>query len=159
VWRGSARDSHGRTPIVYAPSQFERGSSLCHLDDNAYPQGDPDALMTSLIRRGEVIHRIGPAALGVLHDLGWVVRAEPASVGRAVAPPARAAVTSSTSTSVSVQPPPTTAAPVPVANPSRAVRRTAAVGDFGRTGAFGVEALIPMLVVALVWCWRRRSFS
>jgi hypothetical protein len=110
VWRGAARDSHGRAPIMYAPAQFEPGSSLCHFDDNAYPQGDPDALMTSLVRRGEVIHRIGPAALGVLHDLGWTVRAEPAPAPT-VAPSPPPAPTSTTAAPVAYPRPRATGGP------------------------------------------------
>jgi hypothetical protein len=146
AWRGAARDSHGRAPVIYAPSQYEPGSSLCHFDDAAYPHGDPDALMTSLIRRGEVIHRIGPAALGVLHDLGWTVHAE--SVAPTVAPPVAARVAAPTP-ATTVVPPPPEVVPLPT-------RRAAVVHDFGRTGVTGVGAAVPCLVVMILWRWRRQ---
>jgi hypothetical protein len=151
MWNGAARDSHGRAPVIYAPSQFEPGSSLCHFDDNAYPQGDPDALMTSLIRRGEVIHRVGPATLGVLADLGWRVRAEPAAVA-APAPKARTVVPAAAAAAPAVT---TTAPPAPVLPQHLTARHTAAAGDFGRTGVTGIGAAVPMLVIALGWRIRR----
>ena len=144
VWRGSARDSHGRAPVFYAPRQFEPGSSLSHLDDDAYPQGDPDALMTSLIRRGEVIRRIGPAALGIMRDLGWQVYDEPARPAAAPRP----------ATPVSVAPPvvAVTQAPPNVASvvgASPVVKKTAIIGDFGHADGAPVGAFVPTLVFAL----------
>jgi hypothetical protein len=136
VWRGTARDSHGHAPILYAPRVWEPGSSLTHFDDTAYPQGDPDALLTSLIRRGEVIHRIGPAALGVLRDLGWTVNAEPAA-------PRAAPTPTTTSTS-----PTTIVAPVVAALPEVTTRRETATGDVGRAGVSGAGALVPVLAIA-----------
>jgi hypothetical protein len=151
VWRGSARDSRGHAPLMYAPAGFEPNSSLSHFDDNAYPQGDPDALMTSLVRRGEVIHHIGPAALGVLRDLGWTVNAEPATA----AAPAPAAVhprVVAPAPPVVAAEPATTAAPVV---PAHVGARRAVAGDFGRTGFTGLGAAIPMFLLALLWRVRR----
>ncbi|MEY2472487.1 MAG: large repetitive protein [Actinomycetota bacterium] len=145
VWRGSARDSRGHAPIMYAPGAYEPSSSLSHFDDNAYPQGDPDALMTSLIRRGEVIRRIGPATLGVLRDLGWTVNAEADAPG--AGPP------------VSSPPPPKVATPSPTAPPVAPTHveahRVAAAGDFGRTDFSGVDAALLVFVAAVVWILRR----
>jgi hypothetical protein len=147
VWRGTARDSHGNAPVMYAPRVYEPSSSLGHFDDDAYPPGDPDALMTSLIRRGEVIHRIGPAALGVLADLGWTVHAEPAAPLRATTATPAAPTTTAT--------PPKTAAP-DVVPPDRVVSRRSGVSDFGRTGVAGAETAVPTLVLAAAWHLRRR---
>jgi hypothetical protein len=132
VWRGAARDSRGHAPILYAPRAWEPGSSLTHFDDAAYPQGDPDALLTSLIRHGEVIHRIGPAALGVLHDLGWTVHAEPAA--RPAAAPTTTVVVPTTVVPTTVVP--TTVVPTTV---------VASLGDVGRAGVSGIGALVPLL--------------
>lgn len=73
TWGGAARDSRGGPIVLYAPPRYEDHSSLTHLDDRAYPTGDPDALMTSLIHRGESVRQVGPAALGMLADLGWAI--------------------------------------------------------------------------------------
>ena len=151
VWSGAARDSHGRAPVLYAPAQYEPGSSLSHFDDNAYPQGDPDALMTSLIRRGEVIHRIGPAALGVLHDLGWTVRAESAATDASAAHPR--AVSAATAPAVAAAPPP----PVQVvAAAPAAAHRARVVGDLGRTGFTGLGTAFPMAALLCGFRLRQR---
>jgi hypothetical protein len=63
----------GVAPMLYAPSKWEQGSSYGHLDEDTYPAGDPNALMTPYLDRGESNYEIGPIALGVLADLGWSV--------------------------------------------------------------------------------------
>ncbi len=58
-------------PKVEAPQVFLLGSSMTHLDENAYPAGDIDALMTPSSAPGEVNHSPGPIVLGMLKDIGW----------------------------------------------------------------------------------------
>lgn len=58
-------------PKIYAPSPWMGGSSLSHLDDQTYPNGDPNSLMTPSMSPGEVIHDPGPMAARILADLGW----------------------------------------------------------------------------------------
>jgi hypothetical protein len=149
VWRGDARDSHGRAPVMYAPAQFEPGSSLSHFDDDAYPPGDPAALITTLVRPGEDTHHIGPPPLGVLHDLGWTVHAESATAASA-APPSPRPVTP-TAPVVAAAP----TAPPPVLPAKAASHHARMAGDLGRTGMTGLGTAFPMLLAALGWRLRR----
>jgi hypothetical protein len=56
---------------IYAPSTFNPGSSIAHLDENTYKAGNPNSLMTPQIGFTEVIHNPGPIAMGMLNDMGW----------------------------------------------------------------------------------------
>jgi len=61
----------GENPILYAPPEYTRGSSLSHLDGDVYPAGDPNSLMTAEIARGEVIHSLGPITEAIMRAIGW----------------------------------------------------------------------------------------
>ncbi|MBF2013786.1 MAG: hypothetical protein IGS23_00850, partial [Rivularia sp. T60_A2020_040] len=61
----------GLYPKLYAPSSWQYGSSVAHLDEKTYPKGHADALMTPLFVSGEAIHNPGGITLGILEDLGW----------------------------------------------------------------------------------------
>jgi hypothetical protein len=56
---------------LYAPSTFDQGSSISHLDESTF-NGTPNALMTPQIGTAEAIHDPGSIVLGILNDLGWV---------------------------------------------------------------------------------------
>ena len=58
---------------LYAPANFEPGSSFSHLDEEAFPAGTLNALMTPNIGRAEVLLRLGPAVCAMLDDLGWTL--------------------------------------------------------------------------------------
>ena len=58
-------------PQLYAPATWDEGSSIYHLDDTTYPEGDPNSLMTPFTGMGEAIHDPGPYTLAILDDLGW----------------------------------------------------------------------------------------
>lgn len=58
-------------PRLYAPSSFSAGSSISHMDDNTYPHGSVNALMTSTARTMEVTHDPGPLALSAFYEMGW----------------------------------------------------------------------------------------
>ena len=58
-------------PKLYAPSPFDEGSSVYHLNDNTYQTGDDNSLMTHALAPGEAIHDPGPLALGIIEDIGW----------------------------------------------------------------------------------------
>lgn len=62
---------HGEKGKLYAPSNFSDGSSIYHVDQAKYKVGDPNALMTPQIARGEVTRDIGPIVLGAFNDFGW----------------------------------------------------------------------------------------
>ncbi len=58
-------------PRLYAPTTFNSGSSIYHLNDFSFPFGNPNALMTHAAGKGEAIHNPGPITKGILMDLGW----------------------------------------------------------------------------------------
>jgi hypothetical protein len=60
----------GRDPRIYAPSFFSAGSSISHLDENAFPEGHPDSLMTPVLAKGETILDQG-LGIEMLLDISW----------------------------------------------------------------------------------------
>lgn len=64
--------NYGSTRVpVYAPSTYEVGSSIAHLDISISRDG-PDALMRPSISPGDVVHDPG-VALDMLNDMGWAL--------------------------------------------------------------------------------------
>ncbi len=66
-----AKWNSNNLPRLYAPSSFNDGSSIYHLNGFTYPYGNPNSMMTHTTGRGEAIHSPGPVSLGILSDLGW----------------------------------------------------------------------------------------
>ena len=64
--------SNDNRAILYAPVQFQDGSSVAHLDEASYGSSDINALMTPQIGTAEVHHDPGPIAMKMLADMGWV---------------------------------------------------------------------------------------
>jgi hypothetical protein len=62
--------SLGARAKLYAPSTWDPGSSISHLDESSTL--DKDALMTPYIDRGEAIHDPGKLTLSILGDIGWI---------------------------------------------------------------------------------------
>ncbi|MGA1978026.1 MAG: T9SS type A sorting domain-containing protein [Bacteroidales bacterium] len=62
--------SGGRAKL-YAPTTYDSGSSISHLDENAY-SNTVNALMTPAIDMGEAIHNPGQFTMSMLADMGWV---------------------------------------------------------------------------------------
>ncbi|MCX6301623.1 MAG: T9SS type A sorting domain-containing protein [Bacteroidia bacterium] len=60
----------GQRARIYAPSTYDPGSSISHLDEDTTP--DSSALMTPFIDKGEAIHNPGKLIMSILGDLGWV---------------------------------------------------------------------------------------
>jgi len=58
-------------PRLYAPSTWDSGSSIYHLNDATYPAGDPNSLMTHAMGMGEAIHDPGPDAETIMYEMGW----------------------------------------------------------------------------------------
>lgn len=56
---------------LYAPSNFEPGSSYSHLDEATFRAGNPNSLMTPQLGQGETIRSPGGIALAVFDTLGW----------------------------------------------------------------------------------------
>ena len=59
-------------PKIYAPSEFNSGSSISHLDEKTYPAGDTNSLMSPQLSREEAIHNTGPLVNAMLADMGYV---------------------------------------------------------------------------------------
>jgi Secretion system C-terminal sorting domain len=57
--------------VLFAPSTFQSGSSVAHLDENTY-NGSSNALMTPQIGTAEVVHDPGAIVKKMLADMGWV---------------------------------------------------------------------------------------
>jgi Secretion system C-terminal sorting domain len=58
-------------PKLWAPGSYNSGSSIAHLDENLYPAGDPNSLMSPQFGFGESIHDLG-IAYEIFQDMGWV---------------------------------------------------------------------------------------
>ena len=70
--------ANGGGPVMlWAPEEFSEGNSISHLDEDAYPSGTPNALMSPFVSRGQVTHQPGPVLLAMLYDMGYTIR-EPA---------------------------------------------------------------------------------
>ncbi|OIQ73863.1 hypothetical protein GALL_444950 [mine drainage metagenome] len=71
TWSGAngVAANNGVRPQIYAPSTYEDGSSVSHLDELTYPSGTPNTLMTPQLDPGEAIHDPGPITLGMLADM------------------------------------------------------------------------------------------
>jgi hypothetical protein len=59
------------TAALYAPSVFNSGSSISHLDESSYPAANANALMTPQIGFMEVNYDPGELTMNILSDLGW----------------------------------------------------------------------------------------
>ena len=74
--------NNDRSPArLYAPKPTQRlptnplgymeGSSIYHVDQNTYPPGNINALMTPQIAQGEITAQLGPIVEGIFNDIGW----------------------------------------------------------------------------------------
>ena len=69
-----ANSVSGWPVLLWAPGEFNEGSSVSHLDLDAFPPGDADNLMTPLTLRGYAAPYPGPILKAMLSDMGWTVR-------------------------------------------------------------------------------------
>jgi hypothetical protein len=60
-------------PRLYAPPEYSGGSSIAHLDDDEYPAGNINSLMTPFIGAAERILDPGPITMAILEEIGWKV--------------------------------------------------------------------------------------
>ncbi len=81
-WNGKigVKANGGILPHLYAPSIWEQGSSYTHLDEDSFPAGDENSLMTPYFGRQEAIHNPGSITLGMLEDMGWSINKAPVFV-------------------------------------------------------------------------------
>ncbi len=61
----------GTRPKLYAPTIFDAGSSIFHLDDRTYPSGTENSLMTPSAGIREVNYDPGPIVMDIFADMGW----------------------------------------------------------------------------------------
>ena len=78
-WNGKkgVEANDGILPQLYAPSSWSQGSSYTHLDEDTFPAGNANSLMTPRLGSQEAIHNPGPIALGMLEDMGWTINKAP----------------------------------------------------------------------------------
>ena len=68
----TVRSVHGDVPVnLFAPDNFEPGSSFSHLDEIAFPPGSINSLMTPYLGRAEAIHTPGEVTCAAFRDMGW----------------------------------------------------------------------------------------
>ena len=97
---GLARSANaGRRPKLYSPPDYESLSSYSHLDEESFPTGSANALMTPRLKFSEVIRDPGDVMLGMLADMGWSVPLVPGARFTAMEP--RRLLDSRTGTGVS----------------------------------------------------------
>ena len=60
--------------LLWAPEEYDVGSSIAHLDYDAYPPGTPNELMNPFMGKEMSIHEPGPILLAMLSDMGWTIR-------------------------------------------------------------------------------------
>lgn len=63
----------GTRPRLYAPGTWAGGSSYSHLNENTYPSGNVNSLMTPFIGTAEANHDPGPIVYGMFEDMGWTL--------------------------------------------------------------------------------------
>ena len=56
---------------LYAPAEYQAGSSYSHLDEATYRQGNPDSLMTPILNDGETIRTPGQITQAIFTTIGW----------------------------------------------------------------------------------------
>ncbi len=67
----AAIDDNGSMPRLYAPSSWNGGSSIYHLNEDSYVSSGSNSLMTPFLGRGEAVHDPGSVTMGMMADLGW----------------------------------------------------------------------------------------
>ena len=70
----------GREPKIYAPTVWRGGSSYSHWDEDSFPAGDPNSLMSPQFGFAESIHQVGEITKGLFEDMGWTINEEPVTL-------------------------------------------------------------------------------
>ena len=71
VWSGAqgVAANGGVKPLLYAPSKYEEGSSVSHLDEATFDSAGKDSVMSPNLGLGETFHEPGPLLLAMMQDL------------------------------------------------------------------------------------------
>jgi len=64
--------TEGTKPKLYAPTKYNSGSSVYHLDETLYYSANPNSLMSPQLGYAEAIHNPGPITLNIFKEIGWV---------------------------------------------------------------------------------------
>lgn len=75
VFSYSAGNTQTPNASVYAPSIWENGISIYHLEKTNISDGLPNELMSAYAYKGEAIHNPGTQTLYILSQIGWSVNA------------------------------------------------------------------------------------
>lgn len=68
-----ARNANSGLPVkLYAPSEFNPGSSISHLDENTFPGSSQNSLMTPFVSPGQAIHNPGSITMAMFAEIGWI---------------------------------------------------------------------------------------
>ena len=74
AFQGEAvQQAYNQAAPLYAPSIWVTGGSYSHLDEDVFPEGTPDGLMTPFVRPAERIVEPGDVTCAMLADLGWLL--------------------------------------------------------------------------------------
>ena len=65
------RRTTGQKLRLHAKAKFDKSASIYHLNEDTYPPGDPNSLMTAFLGQAESIHTPGPLVLAFLSDMEW----------------------------------------------------------------------------------------
>ncbi|GAB2599187.1 T9SS type A sorting domain-containing protein [Spirosoma areae] len=65
------KQTTGQKLKIHAKAQFDKSTSIYHLNEDTYPPGDINSLMTAQLGLAEAIHTPGPLVLQFLSDLEW----------------------------------------------------------------------------------------
>jgi hypothetical protein len=63
--------NNGKRVKLFAPNPFQGGSSYSHLNENSFPNGNANSLMTPFLSPGETIRSPGPIGKAIAKDAGW----------------------------------------------------------------------------------------
>lgn len=86
TWGGRPVDDATGPIELFAPPAWQQGSSVYHLDEDAYPAGTDGSLMTPALYDGETIRTPGRLTICLLADLGWEVAEDCGQPAPTVAP-------------------------------------------------------------------------
>ncbi len=70
----------GEEPKIYTPTVWRGGSSYSHWDEDSFPPGDSNSLMSPQVGFAESIHRVGDITKGLFKDMGWTINEEPVTL-------------------------------------------------------------------------------
>jgi hypothetical protein len=63
--------NNGKRAKLFAPNPFQGGSSYSHLNENSFPNGNANSLMTPFLGEGETIRSPGAITKAIAKDVGW----------------------------------------------------------------------------------------